>query len=784
MSTKTRAPRQDVKMRSHKADKALLTSEERCKLLLNSTAEAIISLDLDGRCTFCNTTSLRLLGYNDESDLLDKNLHGIIHHSYPDGTPYPFNDCKACQAFRKGEGTKVSDEVFWRKDGTSFPVEYHASPQRKNGEIIGAVVTFLDITARKQMESALYESEKRYHTLAEISPVGIFHTDAKGKFLYINERWCEITGFSREEALQKGLALGLHPEDRERVLDEWCSAVDMDLPLKSETRILHTDGTFSWVYGQVVAERNEDGELVGYVGTVTDITDRKQIEKALEERNRFVEAIMVNLPIGLAVLTADDLKIQYMNEKVEEIVGWSRAVLIDLDAFFERTIPDPVIRGRTREKVCAELASGDPARMTWEFPIVKRSGESVELLAFAIPNPECNQLIVTVQDITERKRAVESLRERNEFIETVTDNLPMGFSVLDWADRKILYQNKRLMEILGWPPDKTLDEEQFWESAIPDPNYREELRKKTYVDWESGGGRREYHITKSSGETAFLVSIDIPLREKNQFIIATLDLTDRKRAEDEVLRLNRELEARVIERTRELELAIRELEAFTYSVSHDLRAPLRAIDGFSDALLEEYGDKLDEEGKTYLRYLQEGSHEMSDLIDGLLNLSRSTRGELFVERVDLSAMANAVAEELRKAEPDRRITMRIAAGVESFADPRLLKVVMENLLGNAWKYTSKCTDACIEFGVEEQEGVTVYFVRDNGAGFDMAYADKLFLPFHRLHKTNEFPGIGIGLATVQRIIHHHGGRIWAQSTVGEGATFYFTLGGEGSTHEK
>jgi signal transduction histidine kinase len=250
----------------------------------------------------------------------------------------------------------------------------------------------------------------------------------------------------------------------------------------------------------------------------------------------------------------------------------------------------------------------------------------------------------------------------------------------------------------------------------------------------------------------------------------------RRQREEEVRELNKELEQRVKERTAQLEATNKELDAFSYSVSHDLRAPLRAISGFSEALLDEYGNKLDGEGKTYLRYLQEGSHEMSDLIDGLLKLSRSTRGGIAMERVDLSAMAAMVAEELRKAEPERRMTVHIAPGVEVFADPRLLRVVMENLLGNAWKYTSRTAEARIEFGVEEQEGKTVYFVRDNGAGFDMGYADKLFLPFQRLHKTSEFSGIGIGLATVERIIHRHDGRIWAQAAVGEGATFYFTLG--------
>lgn len=255
-----------------------------------------------------------------------------------------------------------------------------------------------------------------------------------------------------------------------------------------------------------------------------------------------------------------------------------------------------------------------------------------------------------------------------------------------------------------------------------------------------------------------------------------------EQAEEEVRQVNRGLEARITERTRELEIANQELEAFTYSVSHDLRAPLRAIDGFSEALLEDYTDKLDEEGKTYLRYLQDGTRDMSELIDGLLKLSRSTRGELSRKPVDLSALVKTVVAELRQAEPEQQVVVQVAADMQVDADPRLLKVVLENLIGNAWKYSSQTADAAIEVGVEEQEGETVYFIKDNGAGFDMAFADKLFQPFQRLHRADEFSGTGIGLATVERIIHRHGGRIWAEAAVGEGASFYFTLGDERSNH--
>ncbi len=262
------------------------------------------------------------------------------------------------------------------------------------------------------------------------------------------------------------------------------------------------------------------------------------------------------------------------------------------------------------------------------------------------------------------------------------------------------------------------------------------------------------------------------------------EVATRRLAEKEVRELNLALEDRVIERTRRLEATNRELEAFTYSVSHDLRAPLRAINGFTEALLEDYGGLLDEEGKAYLYYLKDGSRDMKVLIEGLLKLSRSTRGELVRESVDLSALINSVVKELRRAEAERQVTVDVTPNIEVDADPALLKVVMENLLGNAWKYTEQTADATIAFVVEVQEGKSVYVVRDNGAGFDMAYVDKLFLPFQRLHKADEFSGAGIGLATVQRIIHRHGGRIWAQGVVGEGAIFYFTLGEDGRADEE
>lgn len=233
--------------------------------------------------------------------------------------------------------------------------------------------------------------------------------------------------------------------------------------------------------------------------------------------------------------------------------------------------------------------------------------------------------------------------------------------------------------------------------------------------------------------------------------------------------------AKVATVNQQLETANKELEAFSYSVSHDLRAPLRSIDGFSLALLEDYGDKLDNEGRDYLERVRAATQHMAQLIDDMLNLSHVTRSEMRHETAHLSAMAREIGESFRKTQPERQVEFIIAENVTATGDERLLRVVMQNLLGNAWKYTGKHARARIEFGVKDEGGKPVFYVRDDGAGFNIAYADKLFGVFQRLHRRGEFPGTGVGLATVQRIIHRHGGRVWAEGEVEKGATFYFSL---------
>jgi signal transduction histidine kinase len=352
---------------------------------------------------------------------------------------------------------------------------------------------------------------------------------------------------------------------------------------------------------------------------------------------------------------------------------------------------------------------------------------------------------------------IEELQASRVHFHSVVEKNVDGMIVIN-ADGAILYMNPAAEMLFGKEREELIGQS----FGIP-----EDSDSSIEIDFKKpngtiGTGEMRTAPTEWEGEKAVLISVR--------------DITQRKRAEAEILELNQHLEKKVLRRTEQLEMVNRELESFNYTVSHDLRAPLARIDGYASLLMDELAEKLSPDCENYLNRIRAAVTNMVELTEGLLQLSRLTKRKLEIQDVDLGAAAEQIIENLRQSDPGRAVEAIIAPDLKARGDPVLLRAVLANLLGNAWKFTQKRDRAEIEVGVKDIEGEKVFFVRDNGAGFDMSRLDELFTPFKRLHDNIDFSGTGIGLSTVQRIVHRHRGRVWAEAEADKGATFYFTLG--------
>jgi PAS domain S-box-containing protein len=466
------------------------------------------------------------------------------------------------------------------------------------------------------------------------------------------------------------------------------------------------------------------------------------------------------------------------------------------------------IFGFTREEVLGQHPTKhilpenarDAVDRVWKDLLTKRGGERstnenitrdgrtilCEWYNTPLVNPEGTVIGVAslVDDITERSQAEEKLRQSEEKFRNIIDATPIPYALND-DHQNITYLNPEFIRTFGYDLNDIPTLNDWWPKAYPDTEYRQWVAKiwQTRLEQAEESGTPfepiELNIRCKDGVSRTVLCGSASLGESfhsNTHLVILYDITERKRAEQELEKHRHHLEAMVTERTAALELANKELESFSYSVSHDLRAPLRSIDGFSHSLLEDYAEQLDDTGKDHLQRVRSNAQRMGRLIDAMLLLSRVMRHKIKREDVDLSALAQSAIRKLRDYEPRRKVEVDIVPGLHGWGDAHLIEILLDNLLGNAWKYTGKTDKGRIEFGSTNKNGEMIYHVSDNGVGFDMVYVDKLFESFQRLHRADEFEGTGIGLATVARIIRRHNGRVWAEGDVGQGATFYFTLG--------
>jgi len=385
---------------------------------------------------------------------------------------------------------------------------------------------------------------------------------------------------------------------------------------------------------------------------------------------------------------------------------------------------------------------------------------------------------VLQKEIEERKEAEIRLQDSEQRFRELLETAPDAMVIIKESG-EIVLANRQVEQLFGYPRKTLIGQpiEKLLPKALHGNHRRHRehyLRQPTIRPMSE---RRDLYGQHKNGATIPLEISLSPLRTGEGLLISTAirDISEHKRLENELCRYRDHLEALVAERTAALTIANEELERFSYSISHDLRTPLRAIDGFSQALVDDYGNILDERAKSHLQRVRNAAQRMGWLIDDLLQLSRISRGKLKRERVNMSAIAKDAVKLLRETQSGRVIDCKISPGLKVYADKGLLRAMLDNLFDNAWKFTATQEHAHVEFGALTQDGRRVFYIRDNGVGFDMRHADQLFGAFQRLHQQAEFDGTGIGLATVQRIIHRHGGHIWAESAPDEGATFYFTL---------
>ena len=812
------------------AEEALLKAEALQNAIFNSANFSSIATDAKGVIQIFNVGAERMLGYT-AAEVLDKITPAEISDpqeiiaraaalSLERGTPItPGFEALVFKASRGIED--IYELTYVRKDGSRFPAVVSVTALRDAQDvIIGYLLIGTDNTARKEAEEALLKAGALQRAIFNSANFSSIATDAKGIIQIFNVGAERMLGYTAAEVMDKITPAEIS-DPQEIIARAAALSLERGTPIPPgfealvfkasrgiediyELTYVRKDGSRFPAVVSVTALRDAQNAIIGYLLIGTDNTARKEAEEALLRAGALQNAIFNSANFSSIATDAKGV-IQIFNVGAERMLGYTAAEVMDKITPAEISDPQEIIA----RAAALSLERGTPITPGFEALVFKASRgiEDIYELTYVRKDGSRFPAVVSVtalrdaQDViigylligtdnTARRQADEALRKNEAQLDTIIENLDEGVVVSDLKG-ELLHANRAALELYGQESygrvslDKkrphlgaftdALELSGVYGTVLPKDQWPlarilrgEKLRgvevriRRVDTDWQrvfSYGGT----LVQDAGGQPLMAVVTIS------------DITERRRAADVIHQLNTDLERRVVERTAQLQTANSELEAFCYSVSHDLRAPLRSLDGFSQALLEDYADKLDAQGQKYLSRIRAGSQRMGQLIDDLLNLSRVSRGETSRESVDLSKMAHEVVEELQASAPLRQTEFVIAEGLMAETDPRLLRIVLTNLFGNAWKFTAKQPHPRIEFGCSGDNGGAEYFMRDNGAGFDQAYSSKLFGVFQRLHAVSDFPGTGIGLATVQRIIQRQGGRVWAEGKVEQGATFHFTL---------